>query len=482
MYEISFDRVIKFLGTHRLLKHASMQVNWGDKIGIVGENGTGKSTILQLMSGKMKLRHCAGYPYAPIPPGYDEGWVKISKGLKCAYLEQIHDYNETYTVRDVLNDSFSKLDQIEAQMRQIEKEMALAEGKKLDKYMNQYTALTTQFECQGGYEREEKLSKICSGLGFEESFLKTPFKCLSGGEQTTVVLGKILLSDANCLLLDEPTNHLDMAAIEWLQTYLKEFKGIVAVVSHDREFLDSITTKIIEIEDKKCVTYHGNYTYYKAQKKVSDAPKKCLPIKSQRRSGDRVFTISELSKAYGDRCLFNRIDLLVRYGERIAILGPNGCGKSTFIKILLGIEAPDSGEVKMGQSVNLAYLPQNDPFEDASQTVLDYMRENLTISEVDARSHLAKFLFPGGNVFKKISLLSGGERVRLKLCKLLYTDINLLILDEPTNHLDIVSIERIEAALEQYKGTLILISHDRYFVNTVANKKIWIEGGRFVHE
>ena len=538
MHELSFDGVKKYMDAALVLRDISFQINEGEKVGIIGENGSGKSTVLKLIAGSLKLNHCAGYPYAPVPPGYDEGWVKISKGTTCAYLEQIPQYGDGMSVIDVLNLSFQELHDIEEKMHLLEKAMQCTEGRELKRNLDQYSQLMQLYEVKGGYETEEKLSKICKGLKFDETFLKQDFNLLSGGEKTTVALGKLLIDMPVVLLVDEPTNHLDMDSVVWLQGYINSYKGIVVVVSHDRYFLDQVATKIIEIEDKECETYIGNYSDFVKQKEENlriqlnqfrEQKKKInhmeqsiqelrewamgadnnkffrraasmqikldklqqiekpqlgkshmkMNIATSQRSGDLVIKTSGLAKSFGNKVIFRNAGLLVRYGERIALIGPNGSGKTTFLKMLLGEVSPDGGELSLGANVMMAYLPQNIVFEDEEQTVLSYFRDGISILEGKAREQLAKFMFYGGTVFKKIKLLSGGERARLKLCKLLFGDINLLILDEPTNHLDIAAIESIEAALSNFKGTLFFISHDRYFINKMCERIISIENHNF---
>lgn len=537
MYGITLDGVKKYMDTTLILKNITFQINEGEIVGIIGNNGCGKTTVLKLIAGILELNHCAGYPYAPIPPGYDEGWVRISKGITCSYLEQIPQYDKVLKVIDVLNLSFTEVYEIEVKMRQLEHDMTHLEGNNLKKSLETYSELMQLYEVKGGYEIHEKLSKICKGLKFEESFLNQDFHSLSGGEKTRVLLGKLLIDPSDILLLDEPTNHLDMDSVEWLQEYIKTYKGIVIVVSHDRYFLDQIVTKIIEIENKVSKIYIGNYSDFVYQKEeqsrvqdnnfreqqktihqmeesikeLKDWAKRAdntkffkraasmqikldkmermekpqnkknmnLDIKTVERSGNVVIKASNLSKQYDEKTLFKDADLLVNYGERVALIGANGSGKSTFIKILLGEVMPDSGEISLGANIKLAYLPQNIVFDEEETTVLEYFREGLSILEGKAREYLAKFMFYGGSVYKKIKLLSGGERYRLKLSKLLFGDVNLLILDEPTNHLDITSIESLETALSNFKGTIFLVSHDRYFINKICERVINIEESKF---
>lgn len=538
MYEVEFDGVKKYLDTTLLFRKVSFVVKEDEKVGLVGENGTGKTTILKLIAGMLKLNHCAGYPFAPVPPGYDEGWVKLSKHTTCAYLEQIPQYALGTKVIDVLNGSFEQVHLVERRMRELEVSIQSLDGAQLAIALRKYSDLINQYEVMGGYEIEEKISKICAGLKFKDTFLQQDFNLLSGGEKTTVILGKLLMDTPDVLLLDEPTNHLDIDSVEWLQEYIRNYKGIVIVVSHDRYFLDQFATKIIEIENKMAKTYFGNYSdyirqkdenleiqsnHYKEQNKKIDQmessikelrawakqadnskffkraasmqtkldkmeridkpsinrPQMRIKLQTNERSGNIVIKASGISKSFEDKVILDNGDLLIQYGERVALIGPNGCGKTTFLKILLGELLPDYGEVSLGANIMMAYLPQNLYFENEELTVLDYFREDLSVIEGKAREHLAKFLFCGGNVFKKIKLLSGGERVRLMLSKLLFLNVNLLILDEPTNHLDIASIESIEKSLAEFKGSIFFISHDRYFVNKIAQRIIAIENYAF---
>ena len=538
MVEITFDGVKKFMDSTLVLKNITFMITDGEKVGIVGENGSGKTTILKLIAGILKLNHCPGYPYAPVPPGYDEGWVKITKGTVCAYLEQIPQYAGNMKVIDVLNLCFSEVHQIESEMRGLEEKMQYASDTELKKVYAKYNELVQIYEVKGGYEVDEKLSKICKGLKFSNSFLNQDFNNLSGGEKTIVVLGKLLIETPDVLLLDEPTNHLDMESIEWLEGYIRNYKGIVIVVSHDRYFMDNAVNKVIDIEDMECETYRGNYSEFTRQKEdnllnqfnnyklqqkkinameqtikdlkdwakrggndkffrraasmqirldkmaridrpVFDKTNIKLNIKASERSGRMVIKASDLSKSFEKKTILRKAELLIQYGEKVALIGPNGSGKTTFIKMLFGEIYPDNGEISLGASIRMVYLPQNITFENEELTVLEYFREDITILEGKAREQLAKFMFYGGNVFKKVRHLSGGEKVRLKLSKLLFENANLLILDEPTNHLDTASIESIEAALSDFKGTVFFISHDRYFINKICERIVAIEGLKF---
>lgn len=375
------------------------------------------------------------------------------------------------------------------------------------------------------------------GLHFTEAFLNKSFHKLSGGEKTTVLLGKVLVQGPDILLLDEPTNHLDMKAMDWLEEYLKAYKGAVIIISHDRYFLDQVAGKIVEIEDGKASIFHGNYSYYikekerlllaefeayedqqkkikameKAIKRLRDWANKsdnedlykkaaCMqkrldkmekldkPALSQKKmdlsfseadqSGKDVICAVGLEKAFGEKCVLKKTDLLVQYQEHVALIGANGCGKSTLVKILLGEQEPDDEVVKLGTRLKIAYLPQNVQFEDEELTVLETFKKDVVMTPTEARRTLAKFLFYGEQVFKKVKGLSGGEKSRLLLCKLLQQEVNLLILDEPTNHLDIESRENLEEALQNYNGTLIFISHDRFFINKLANRVSELESGK----
>ncbi|WP_291583196.1 ribosomal protection-like ABC-F family protein [Clostridium sp. UBA6640] len=533
MFELSLNGIKKYMDATLILEDITFQVYAGERVGIVGANGSGKSTILKLIAGIEPMNYCVGYPGAT-SPGYDEGFISIPREATRAYLEQIPQYHEDLKVIDVLNLAFEEAHSIEKEMHKLEDKMKALEGDKLEKVLKQYSDLVQLYEVKGGYDIEEKLGKICTGLKFDDSFLNKDFSLLSGGEKTTVVLGKLLIDNPDILLLDEPTNHLDMDSIEWLEGYLKAYKGIVIIVSHDRYFLDNVVTKIVEIEDMKSIAYKGNYSSYanqkeenmriqyenfrEQQKKINTMEKTVkdlrdwamradnnkffrraasiqikldkmdkiekpifekqnmkLNLKSAQRSGNETIKAIELSKRFEDKVIFKDANLLINFGERVALIGPNGCGKTTFLKLLLGEEHPDDGVVELGANVMAAYLPQKITFKNEDLTVLECFREDISILEGKAREYLSKFMFYGKSVFKKVKHLSGGEKIRLKLGKLLYEDVNLLILDEPTNHLDIDSIETFEEALEEFKGTIFFISHDRYFINKIGERVIAVE-------
>lgn len=533
MFELLISGIKKYMDATLVLKNITFQVYAGEKVGIVGANGSGKSTLLKLIAGIEPMNYWPGYPQTS-SYGYDEGYISIPRKATVAYLEQIPQYHDDVKVIEVLNMAFDEINSIERQMHELEDSMSVLDGEALERAMKQYSQMVSLYEVKGGYDMEEKMSKVCTGLEFDESFLNKDFRLLSGGEKTTVALGKLLIDNPDILLLDEPTNHLDMSAIEWLEGYLSSYRGIVIVVSHDRYFLDNVVTKVVEFEDMESISYKGNYSSYvsqkeenmriqfenfrEQQKKISamektvkdlrdwaaradnnkffrraasmqikldkmqridkpifDKQNMKLDLKATGRSGVETIKASALSKSFGEKVIFKNAELLILYGERAALIGPNGSGKTTFIKMLLGEELPDSGVVDLGANAMVAYLPQKIAFNNEELTLLECFREDVSILEGKAREYLSKFMFYGNSVFKKVRQLSGGEKIRLKLAQLLYEDVNLLILDEPTNHLDIDSIETFEEALEEFKGTIFFISHDRYFINKIAERVVAVE-------
>ncbi|MCQ2013284.1 ribosomal protection-like ABC-F family protein [Clostridium butyricum] len=526
MFELAVNKLKKYLDSTQVFEDVSFKIYSGEKVGIVGDNGTGKSTLLKLIAGIIQLTRD------------DKGDIFIPRDAKISYLEQIPDYSGALKAADILNMAFDEVNKIESEIKELEEKMSSLDGMELERALKKYSNLQESYDSKGGYEQKEKLSRICTGLKITEAFLESSFRKLSGGEKTTLMLGKILLENPDILLLDEPTNHLDMESCEWLEGFLRGYKGMIIIVSHDRYFLDNVVTRIIEIEDMMCESYNGNYSLftkqkeenmmiqfnqYKEQQKKIEAMEKAikklrdwasrgdnekffkraasmqkaldkvqrlekpkfdkttvrLDFNETERSGNEVIKVKGLSKKYNNKVLFDNADLMVRYKDRVGIIGSNGCGKTTFLRILLGEEVKDSGNLIIGDSVKYAYLPQNIVFDNEEMTILDEFRNNVSMLEGKAREYLAKFMFFGSDVFKKIKNLSGGERIRVKLSELLYYDINLLILDEPTNHLDINSIDTLEEALGDFKGTILFISHDRYFLNKMSNRIIEVKDKKF---
>ncbi|WP_404347331.1 ABC-F type ribosomal protection protein [Sutcliffiella horikoshii] len=514
-----------FAGT-MIFENVSMEIQANDRIGLVGRNGSGKTTLFQLISGME----------AP-----DKGAIHIKKGAKIGYLAQIPSYPEGTTGEDVLLLAFKETVELQQKLRALENQMAeVAEENHLNKIMQEYGVLQERFGFMGGYEMDASIQRIANGLKITH-LLPQPFSSLSGGEQTKICLGFILLQNPDVLLLDEPTNHLDIFSVEWLEQYLKDYDGTVVAISHDRYFLDEVATKIIDLEDGEIHTYHTNYSgflkekeerlllefsaYQEQQKKIkkmkeaikrlkewanqSNPPNAAMhrraksmekalnrmeklkrPILERKamglqfdatdRSGKDVVIMEKVSKAFGTKTLFQDIDLAVYFRERAAIVGQNGTGKSTLLKILLGELDVDSGLVKLGSNAKVGYLSQHIKASNPKQTLIEAFREDISITLEQARHVLAKFLFYGPAVFKKVENLSGGEKMRLRLAQLMHQDINLLILDEPTNHLDIDSREVLEEALEEFDGTILAVSHDRYFLNKYFEKTCWLEDGEIV--
>lgn len=512
MADIALKGLVKaFEQDKNILNGLSFEVFEGERVGILGKNGAGKTTVFRLIAGE-------------ITP--DEGTVHIAQGRRVGLISQIPVYPPGFTTEDVLRSAHARLDKLSARMKELEKEMA--GGAADEKLLREYDSLLARFEAYGGYDADTDINKVAAGLEISEGMRAQLFDSLSGGEKTRVNLARLILERTDILLLDEPTNHLDLRATEWLEEYLLRFKGTVLIISHDRFFLDRTVNRIIEIVDGRAEFYSGNYSFYvvekqrrfeeqlkkyeqeqKEIKRLTEAAdrlqqwgtgnerlmRKSHAIRSRIERiekterprverklkarfdtkefhGDEVLVIKGLSKSFGDRKLFAEVELLVRGGERIALIGDNGTGKTTFLKLLVGEETPDKGYIKKGPSVKVAYLPQVIRFKNPSLSVLDTMLFEDNITPQEARDRLAAFKFTGEDVFKPVSVLSGGEQSRLRLCSLMRNEINLLILDEPTNHLDIQSREWIEETLEEYEGTLLFVSHDRYFINRFATR-IW---------
>ncbi|WP_042478026.1 ribosomal protection-like ABC-F family protein [Bacillus ndiopicus] len=513
--QIKAESIMKTIGSNEIFNGLQLEVNAKEHIAIVGPNGCGKTTLLRLLAGE------------DTP---DEGRIIKSKNATIGYLHQIPSY-PTYTVRAVLEQAFASIFELKAKMEHIEQQMQ--DGEVSTKLLQQYGQMQEQFIQQGGYETDSQLVAIANGLGIA-SFLKQPFEALSGGEKTKVMLGQMLLQSPSILLLDEPTNHLDMQAIEWLENYVESFEGIVIAVSHDRQFMNQMAHKIVEIEDGEAFIYHGNYDafvqqkqekieqqfaqYEEQQKKIKkmqetikrlkqwaneanppndglhrraksmekalariERVKKPISMKKMNlslamseRSGKEVLSYDNITHSYG-RTLFTDIHLAVYFQDRLAIVGQNGCGKSTLLKMATGEVVPQQGICQLGSNVKIGYLSQQFDYSNTEMRVVDVFRSSVAVSEAEARHILAQFLFYGYDVFKKIKNLSGGEKMRLRLAQLMHQQINLLLLDEPTNHLDIESREVLEDTLESFEGTIVAVSHDRYFLQKLFTKIAWIE-------
>lgn len=516
----SVNNVTKSFGGNTIFENISLEIKNGERVGLVGRNGSGKTTIFGLLTGMESL---------------DAGAIHMKKGTRIGHVAQIPKFDEAMTVYDVLSSAFKVEKELEKEMHALEKNMAVEqEQSALEKLMERYGVIQEKFVFLGGYEIEANIMKVANGLQVTDLFSRV-FTELSGGEQTKVSLAYMLLQKPDLLLLDEPTNHLDLFAVEWLEQFLKEYTGTVMVISHDRYFLDEVVTKIFDLEDGEIHVYHTNYSQFveekeerllqefqayqeqqKKIKKMKEAIKRLrewanqanppneglhkrarnmeralerieklkrpilerkqmgLQFEGQERSGKDVIVMKEVSKGFAGRPLFEQANLHVRFQERAAIVGRNGTGKTTLLKLLLKEINPDVGEIRIGSSVKIGYLSQH-TYGNVKSNVLEAFREYVAVTEGEARHILANFLFYGPAVFKKVTQLSGGEKMRLRLAQLMYQDINFLILDEPTNHLDIESREVLEEALEQYNGTILAVSHDRYFLNKLFEKTYWID-------
>ncbi|HNX14605.1 MAG TPA: ABC-F type ribosomal protection protein [Oscillospiraceae bacterium] len=508
MIDLAAYELNKYYGSNHVIKGITFEVYTGEKVGLLGRNGSGKTTLFKVLTGEEP---------------YESGTVSKASGKRVGMMAQIPEFGENDTAEDILRASFQEIADIHAEMKQIE-------GDEDPSVLLRYGHLLEEYERLGGYETEVKLDKVTNGIGIDEKMRKSLFRELSGGEKSRINLARILLRDCDVLLLDEPTNHLDLASLEWLEAFLSEYKGTVVVISHDRLFLDRVVTRIIEITDGKADFYAGNYSYFieekeqrfltqseqyeqqqrkirqletaakrmhewakqadsKAlhkrafamEKRIEQMDKVDRPITARKLTAEfdsgryaarELVTFENVGKRYGAKVLLRDLKLSVLRSERIALVGENGCGKTTLLKMLTGQEPCDSGEIRLGPSVKAAYMPQIITFEDDNATVLDTLRFFAGLSEERTRSILAGFHFKAADVMKKVGTLSGGEKSRLKLCMLMQNDVNFLLLDEPTNHLDIATREWIENALTDFEGTMLFVSHDRYFLNKFADQ-IW---------
>ena len=519
MKDITLSAIKKSFGGYEVLQKVSFDLIRGEKVGLIGRNGSGKTTIFRLITG------------AEEP---DSGAISIARNTTIGYIEQIPDYPEGTEVIEVLKRSCQHIYDLRDELRVLEHRISGTKDKSAQvKLISKYDKFLMRFEYLEGYDIDVKLEKVCTGLKITDQMLHRDYSSLSGGEKTRVMLGQIFLNHPDILLLDEPTNHLDIESIEWLEEFISQYKGSAIIVAHDRYFLDATVSKVIELENGKTKTYKGNYSKYiilreeeiqrqfsafrNQQKKIgameeaikrfrdwgtrtdnpdmfkkavnmerrlerlervdrpTEAKKMGLDLSSAQRSGEDVIKLNEVSKSYDDLTLLDSIDLFVYYQEHICILGKNGTGKTTIFKIIRDEIPPDAGEVKLGSRLNIGYLEQEVHFENPNESVLDAYRRKFPMQEDRARTALARFLFFGNDVFKRLGDLSGGEKVRFQLCVLMKLNPNLLLLDEPTNHLDIDSMEMLEEALLDYKSTILFISHDRYFINKIAHKVIELE-------
>lgn len=510
------------LGGNIIFENLSLEIQTGDRVGVVGRNGSGKTTLFKLIAGIEQV---------------DSGSIHFKKGTKIGYLSQIPTFDHPVTGHDVLKSAFTELIEIEKKLQQLEVKLASAEIEQMERLLSQYGELQETFIQRNGYAMNSEIEKVINGLQLRK-FVDRDFADMSGGEQTKTMLGRLLLSNPDLLLLDEPTNHLDLFAVEWLEQYLSEYDGTVVIVSHDRAFLDCVVGKIADLEEGELQLYHGNYSsfaqqkeerllrefqdYEEQQKKIKkmkeaikrlkiwaneanppnaglhrqarnmeralermeeirkpliDPKKMALSFEASDRSGKEVVVMEGVCKSFGEQQILFDADLHVYWKDRAAIVGQNGSGKSTILKLLTSQLHADEGTCKLGSNVKTGYLSQHFEVKNPKARLIDVFREEVSVEEGEARHILAKFMFYGPDVFKRMGDLSGGERMRLRLAQLMHQDVNFLLLDEPTNHLDIESREVLEDALEDFTGTILAVSHDRYFLNKLFTRTAWLEEG-----
>lgn len=519
---LSCSNICKSFGENDILKQVSFHIEDHEKAAIVGINGAGKSTLLKVLIGKLNA---------------DDGVVTWAKGASIGYLAQHQDLEGAETIYDALLEVKKPVIQMEARIRSLELEMKSASGDELETKLSEYSRLNHEFEMADGYSYQSEITGVLKGLGFTEDEFSKPITALSGGQKTRVSLGKLLLTKPDILLLDEPTNHLDMESIAWLETYLRNYSGAVIIVAHDRYFLDRVVTKIIELDMGHCTVFSGNYSAYSDKKamlrdaairaylnqqqeirhqeaviaklksfnreksiKCAESREKMLDkierlekptqandsmdirLEPDVVSGNDVLTVTDLSKSFDTQTLFTNVDFEIKRGERVAIIGNNGTGKTTLLKIINGIIPADSGQIRLGSKVHIGYYDQEHQVLHMDKTLFQEIQDTYpNMNNTQIRNTLAAFLFTGDDVFKLIRDLSGGERGRVSLAKLMLSDANFLLLDEPTNHLDITSKEILESALNRYTGTVLYVSHDRYFINRTATRILDLTDGSFIN-
>ena len=519
---LSCSNISKSFGSDTILGNVSFHIEEHEKAAVVGINGAGKSTLLKIIIGELPA---------------DSGEVVVSKGKTIGYLAQHQDLESSRTIYEEVLEIKRPIIQMEERIRQLETQMKDAEGDALESMLSEYSRLNHQFELANGYAYKSEVTGVLKGLGFTEEEFTKPVNTLSGGQKTRVSLGRLLLSNPDIILLDEPTNHLDMESIAWLENYLINYSGSVIIVAHDRYFLNRVVKKIIELDRGHSQVYLGNYdeysqkramirqaqmkAYLNQQQEIRHQQEVIAKLKSFNReksikraesrekmlakvevlekptevndamsitleprteSGNDVLTIRNLGKAFGSLNLFQHVDIDIRRGERIAVIGNNGAGKSTLLKIIMGMLPADAGEIRPGARVHVGYYDQEQQVLHPEKTIFEEIQDAYPdMDNTRVRSVLAAFLFTGDDVFKKISDLSGGERGRVSLAKLMLSEANFLILDEPTNHLDITSKEILEDALNHYTGTVLYVSHDRYFINKTATRILELTGQTFIN-
>ena len=519
---LNATNISKSFGSNEIIKDANFLVNEHEKVAIVGVNGAGKTTLLKILTGEERA---------------DSGNVILAKDAKLGYLRQINNVDSTLSIIDELYTVIEHILNMEKRMLEMQEQMQHLSGEELEALYSSYTALTHSYELMDGYAAKSKVIGILKGLGFDENDFERKINTLSGGQKTRVFLAKLLLEEPDIILLDEPTNHLDLRSIEWLESYLLNYKGAVIIVSHDRYFLDKIVSKVIDIENAEVQMYSGNYSDFSAKKQMLlDAKMKeylnqqqeikhqeavitklkqfnreksikraesrqkqlekidrveapvthienmKLSLDISKESGKDVITVHDLSKSFDEKHLFSNINFEIKRGERVAIIGDNGTGKTTLLKIINGLLSPDTGEVIYGSNVSIAYYDQEHQVLHMDKTLFDEISDTYPeMNNTQIRNILAAFLFTGEDVFKKIGDLSGGERGRVSLVKLMLSKANFLLLDEPTNHLDILSKDVLESALNSFPGTICYVSHDRYFINKTATRILDLTGNRLLN-